>query len=103
MGNSSLMDTELKVGWYGSEWWYRRRRGRRLVEHDNASSLNATTVDPETTHLVIQNSSLMNTELKVGWYGSEWWYRRRRGRRLIEQDNASSQNATTVDPEATTV
>merc|ERR1712232_789871 len=70
--NSSLLNDELKVGWYGSRWWG-RRGGRRLVGHENASFQNATALDVEAISQLTENSSLVNDELKVGWYGSRWW------------------------------
>merc|ERR1719324_718775 len=76
--------------------------GRRLVGQENASIENSTTSDVEATNQLIQNSSLVNAELKVARWGDRWgrrWWGG--GRRLVGQENASIENSTTADVEAT--
>merc|ERR1711971_798729 len=84
----------------GRRWW---GGGRRLVGHENASIDNSTTFEVEATNQPIQNSSLMNVELKVArqWgdrWGRRWWGG---GRRLVGHENASIDNSTTLEVEAT--
>merc|ERR1712151_327148 len=103
--NSSGGNAELKVArqWgdrWGLRWW---GGGRRLVGHENASIENFTTFDVEATNQLIQNSTVMSTELKVArqWgdrWGRRWWSG---GRRLVGDENASTKNSTTFDFAAT--
>merc|ERR1711972_377358 len=97
-------DAELKVArqWgdrWGRRWW---GGGRRLVGDKNASTDNSTTFDSAAMDQLIQNSSVMNVELKVArqWgdrWGRRWWGG---GRRLVGQENASIENSTSSDVEA---
>merc|ERR1712146_549284 len=68
----------------------------------NASTENSTTFDAAATDQSIQNSSAMNAELKVArqWgdrWGRRWWGG---GRRLVGDENASTENSTTFDAAA---
>merc|ERR1712187_649281 len=102
--NSSAMNTGLKVArqWgdrWGRRWW---GGGRRLVGDENASTENSTTFYSAATDQLIQNSSVMNAELKVArqWgdrWGRRWWGG---GRRLVGDENASTENSTTSDSAA---
>merc|ERR1712048_33423 len=102
--NSSAMNAELKVArqWgdrWGRRWW---GGGRRLVGDANASTENSTTFDAAAPDQLIQNSSAMHAELKVArqWgdrWGRRWWGR---GRRLVGQENASTENSAAFDVEA---
>merc|ERR1712048_50140 len=85
---------------WGSRWW---GGGRRLVGHENASIENPTTVDFAATNQLIQNSSVVNAELKVArqWgdrWGRRWWGG---GRRLVGDENSSTEKLTTFDVEVT--
>merc|ERR1711879_866699 len=69
----------------------------------NASTENSTTLDSASPDQLIQNSSVMNAELKVArqWgdrWGRRWWGG---GRRLVGDENASTDYSTTFDSAAT--
>merc|ERR1719327_1174967 len=99
------MNAELKVArqWgdrWGRRWW---GGGRRLVGDKNASTENSTTFDSAATDQLIQNSSGMNVDLKLSrqWgdrWGRRWWGG---GRRLVGDENASTENSPTFDSAAT--
>merc|ERR1712151_1040180 len=103
--NSSVVNSELKVApqWgdrWGRRWW---GGGRRLVGDVNASTENSTALSLAATNQLIQNSSVTNAELKVArqWgdrWGRRWWGG---GRRLVGDENASTENSTTFDFAAT--
>merc|ERR1712151_1104634 len=77
--------------------------GRRLVADENAPTENSTTLSFAATNQLIQNSSVVSAELKVARQWGDRWGRRWRGggRRLVGDENASTENSTTFDVAAT--
>merc|ERR1711976_183752 len=99
MGNAELKVARQWGDLWGLRWW---GGGRRLVGDENASTEKFTTFDSAAPDQLIQNSSAMNAELKVArqWgdrWGRRWWGG---GRRLVGQENASTENSVTFDVEA---